>query len=90
MERPQNLAAFLSKIAEKSEAANTDTVNKIKEKLEKEAQERIEHKIMEVYRMIEQKVATLRQYRKEEEKLKVAIKELEKKAELILSGKDDA
>ena len=88
MERKENLASFLSRIAEKTEAANTETVNKIKEKLEAEAQARIERKIMEVYRKIEGEVENMRAYRKLVDKSRSNIKELEKRAEEILAGKD--
>ncbi len=85
----QTFSQFLTQMAEKSEKANQATIDKIKEKLEKEAQERIEKKVLVYYASIQEEVQFIRSYRRRIDDAKARITEMEKKVTAILNGEDD-
>lgn len=82
-----NFGQFMSTLAQKATPASAAMVEALKAKLEQEQQEKVEYALRGVWREIEREVAQLRDLRKREQAIKARIKDLEGKANDIVSGK---
>jgi uncharacterized membrane protein YgaE (UPF0421/DUF939 family) len=83
-----DFGSFLTRLAkEEASAATQETIKSLQKKMEEEQQAEIERKLRAIYAAIQRNVTELRSVRQREHDIKVAISELEVKANDIIAGK---
>jgi len=90
MATKQDMGSFLSQLAQNADAATAETLQAMKDALQKEKQEQVKAAVTRVYREIQLQVNNLREVRKREMAVLVEIKRLEGLANDIVSGKAEA
>jgi hypothetical protein len=85
---PMKISDFLAKLREKAEGSSQETLDKIKEKLEKQQQERIEGKILSIHSTIQRHVGLIRDYRRAIDSELASIHKLEEQADRVIRGED--
>jgi hypothetical protein len=86
----QDFGNWMSTLAKSADAATSETLDKIKEKLAAEKQAKIESALRSIFNQMEQQVQMLASVRRQEDGIKKRIKELERAANDIVTGKFEA
>jgi len=85
-----DFGSFMSTLAQQASPATAETLGRLQEKMQQEKQERLELRLREVFGNMERQVQELRRIRQLERQVQERIRELEKKANAIVSGEDES